>query len=564
MGFADSPQRAALGVVALRGREQIERYIEANAEGSADWSLSEFRLSIEQLRSETRLTEDRLREAERLGIPVLLGGKVDGEEDVLSLVPPERARRLRAVPILQARGRVAVALENPLDAQTLEQLDFLARHRVIVLLADSETVSALLAESYDRLEDIHVVHELGLNPGARASEASDRDNERLARERSVVRIIHDILVDALARRASDVHLRPAEEGLDLLYRIDGELQPIRRFLSALAPALISRIKVLGLMNLAEHRKPQDGRCSISLDDGRKPDMRISVMPTIWGEGAVIRLLNTQDSLKDIDGVGFDPHDRALIQRVLERSHGMFLATGPTGCGKSTTLYALLLELRRQALNILTIEDPVEYRIDGVQQMQVNRAADFSFASALRNMLRHDPDAIMVGEIRDRETASIAVDAALTGHLLLSTLHTNTAATTITRLLDLGVESYLLRSCLLAVLAQRLVRLNCPNCRQPDSGEPHMRQALGVAPDEVFQRGRGCESCNGVGTRGRRAVYELMEITPEIRRLIVPGAEADRIHEAGLAQGMRSITGAALELARRGEISLAEAYRVRTD
>jgi type IV pilus assembly protein PilB len=564
MGFADTPLRAATGVVALRGRHEIERYIEASADGSADWALADLRHPIEQLKAQTRLTDERLREAERLGIPVLLGCELNSEEGVLSLVTPERARRLRAVPVLQSKGRVAVALENPVDAHTVEQLDFLARHRVITLLADSDTLGALLADSYDRLEDIHVVRELGLDPGARSAEASDRDNERLARERSVVRIIHDLLVDALARRASDVHLRPTEGGLELLYRIDGELQPIRRFLPALAPALISRIKVVGLMNLAEHRRPQDGRCSILLDDGRRPDMRISIMPTIWGEGAVIRLLNTSDSLKDIDGIGFDARDRALIQRVLERSHGMFLATGPTGCGKSTTLYALLLELRRRALNILTVEDPVEYHIDGLQQMQVNRAADFTFASALRNMLRHDPDVIMVGEIRDRETAGIAVDAALTGHLLLSTLHTNTAATTITRMLDLGVESYLLRSSLLAVLAQRLVRVNCRQCREPEAGEAHMREALGVAPEEQFQRGRGCSACNGQGVRGRRAVYELMEVTPEIRRLIVPGAEADRIHEAGLAQGMRSITQSALELARQGEITLAEAYRVRTD
>ncbi len=564
MGFADTPRGGTTGVIALGGLEDIETYVAATAQGSTDWSLLALRHPIEHLKTLSRLTEARLAEAEQLELPVLLTPVLDGDEATLALVPPTRARQLRAVPLMRIKGRIAVAMENPLDAAALEQLDFLSRQRVVPLLADSDVVSALLAMSYDRIEDIHVVRELGLDPGLRSSESSDRDNERLARERSVVRIIHDLLVDALARRASDVHLRPAEEGLELLFRIDGQLQPVRRFLPALAPALISRIKVIGLMNLAEHRRPQDGRCSINLDDGRKPDMRISIMPTVWGEGAVIRLLNTADSLKDIDGIGFSPHDRAVITRVMERSHGMFLATGPTGCGKSTTLYALLLELRRRALNILTIEDPVEFHIAGLQQMQVNRAADFSFASALRNMLRHDPDVIMVGEIRDRETAGIAVDAALTGHLLLSTLHTNTAATTVTRLLDLGVESYLLRSSLLAVLAQRLVRLNCADCREADVGEQHMREALGVAEGERFQRGRGCPSCNGHGVRGRRAVYELLEVTPELRKLIVPGAEADRIHEAALASGMRSITQSALELARAGEITLAEAYRVRTD
>jgi len=564
MGFADSTRARAQGVIALGGLEDIETYVGATAQGNADWSLGPLRHPLEHLKTLTRLTDARLIEAEQLGLPVLLSPVLDGEEATLALVPPARARQLRAVPLLRINGRIAVAMENPLDAAALEQLDFLSRQRVVPLLADSEVLGKLLAMSYDRIEDIHVVRELGLDPGLGVSETSDRDNERLARERSVVRIIHDLLVDALARRASDVHLRPAEDGLELLYRVDGELLPVRRFLPALAPALISRIKVIGLMNLAEHRRPQDGRCSLTLDDGRKPDMRISIMPTVWGEGAVIRLLNTADSLKDIDGIGFSTQDRAVIRRVMERSHGMFLATGPTGCGKSTTLYALLLELRRRALNILTVEDPVEYHITGLQQMQVNRAADFTFASALRNMLRHDPDVIMVGEIRDRETAGIAVDAALTGHLLLSTLHTNTAATTITRLLDLGVESYLLRSSLLAVLAQRLVKVNCPHCREPETGETHMRQALSVAEQERFQRGRGCPECGGHGIKGRRAVYELLEVTPEIRRLIVPGAEADRIHEAALAGGMRSITQSALDLARTGEITLAEAYRVRTD
>jgi type IV pilus assembly protein PilB len=242
----------------------------------------------------------------------------------------------------------------------------------------------------------------------------------------------------------------------------------------------------------------------------------------------------------------------------------FVPKNKLGCGKSTTLYAMLLELRNQRINNLTIEDPVEFFIDDIQQMQVNRAVDFTFASAMKNFLRHDPDVIMVGEIRDRETASIAIESALTGHLLLSTLHTNTAATTITRLLDLGVEAYLLRASLAAVVSQRLVRLTCQHCKFPDPGEPHIREALAVDPSEVFYSGRGCFHCEGLGMYQRQAVYEFMVLTPRLRSLIVPSAQSDEIHRVAIIEGMVPITQAALAMARKGLISLAEAWRVRSD
>lgn len=502
--------------------------------------------------------------ARHLGLPLVRLEALRPEPEALALLDPHLARSLRAVPLCVRHGAVAVAMENPAAHQAQSVLGFLSRHRVAPLVASAADIREAIARCYDQVEDRRVALQLGLDPGSHAVVASEQEALRLAREQPVVQLVHGLIAEAVERRASDIHLRPGERGADLLYRIDDELVPVRRLMRALIPAVVSRVKVIAGMNLAEHRKPQDGRCRFALPDGREVDLRVSVLPTVFGESLVVRLLDARENLWGLDQLGLSPEDRRRVDDAMTRSHGMFLATGPTGCGKSTTLYAMLLALRERRINILTIEDPVEFHVADVQQMQVNRAADFTFASALRNVLRHDPDVIMVGEIRDHETAEIAVESALTGHLLLSTLHTNTAATTVTRLLDLGVEAYLLRASLLAVLSQRLVRLTCAHCREVEEVDAHVREALGVGADEVFHRGRGCSRCEGLGVHRRRAVYELMVVTPRIRALIVPGAEADAIHRAAVEEGMVPITQAAVALARQGLISLDEAWRVRAD
>ncbi|GAB2668602.1 GspE/PulE family protein [Arenimonas aestuarii] len=509
-------------------------------------------------------TEAHFHKARALGVPLVRLDDLAPDQAATSLIRPEVARSLRAVPLLVRGGNVAVAMEDPGNNEALSTLDFLSRQRVRALLATPREIREAIARHYDRVEDQDIARQLGVDPAGTTVETSEQEAQRLSREKPVVRIVHGLIADAVARRASDIHLRPGENGTDVLYRIDDEMVPVRRLMRSLHPAVTSRVKVLGSMNLAEHRKPQDGRTTFTLDDGREVDLRISVLPAVFGESVVIRLLDTNESLWDLDQLGLTEDDRRRIEDVMGRSHGMFLTTGPTGCGKSTTLYAMLLELRKQRINILTIEDPVEFYIDEIQQMQVNRAAQFTFASAMRNFLRHDPDVIMVGEIRDRETAAIAVESALTGHLLLSTLHTNTAATTVTRLLDLGVEAYLLRASLLAVMSQRLVRLTCTYCKDVEDVDPHIRESLGVGPEEVFHAGRGCSHCEGLGLFKRRAVYEFMVVTPRIQSLIVPGAEADRIHATALEEGMVPLTQAAVNLARQGLISLTEAWRVRAD
>ncbi len=547
-------------LLVLRSMAAIQRYLDNYPDSPCEAHDATW-LTLDQWLAEgDDCDEERFQRAVQLGYPAL---RVPGDEDrgVTRALTPTLARRLRAVPTQRAKGLVAVAMEDCRNHESMQQLNFLLRERVLPLVATAQVMRELIARYYDHEEDLAIVGQLGLDP---SYETNETEAERLAREMPIVRIVAELIQDAVHRRASDIHIRPGMQGADVLYRIDDELVPVRRFLRSLLPVLVSRIKVIAEMNIAERRRPQDGRTSVVLEGERKIDMRVSVLPTVFGESVAIRLHDMGGGLLTLEQLGLSETDRTRLDDVLGRSHGMFLATGPTGSGKSTTLYAALLELRKQRINILTIEDPVEFHLEDVQQMQVNRAAGFTFASAMRNFLRHDPDVIMVGEMRDRETAGIGVESALTGHLVLSTLHTNTAASTITRLLDLGVESYLLRASLLAVMAQRLVRRTCPHCRQVETIDPHMREKLGVGADEVFHIGRGCTHCEGLGVRGRRAVYELMIVTPAIQKLIVPLAEMDLIHQTAVSEGMTPLTQAAVNLARTGAISLAEAWRVRAE
>ena len=555
----------ATAPILIEDRAGLEAHLDRYLTGIGAPQAGARRIELDHwLQSGPDAGETQYRMAQRLGLPLVRLDQIEASDEAIQVFASATVRSLRAVPLLLKRGAVAVALENPGDAETLSKLEFISKQRVVPVIATAGAIHAAIGQLYDQVQDRAIARQLGLDPNARADDLDAREGERLAEEKPVVKLVADMIAEAVRRRASDIHIRPGEHFADLLYRIDDELVPVRRFLRALLPAIASRVKVLARMNVAEHRKPQDGRATFRLDDGKAVDMRISIMPAIHGESVVIRLLDTAESLRRMDQIGLSDVDEQRLTDVMNRSHGIFLVTGPTGCGKSTTLYAMLLELRKQRINILTIEDPVEYHIGDIQQMQVNRPADFTFANAMRNFLRHDPDVIMVGEIRDRETAGIAIESALTGHLVLSTLHTNTAATAVTRLLDLGVEPFLLRASLLAVMAQRLVRRICTHCKETATPEAHIREVMGADPGEVFYHGRGCAHCEGLGVRGRVAVYELLVVTQAIVHEIVPGAAADRIHELALQQGMTPLTKAALKLARDGVISLEEAYRVRTE
>ena len=556
--------RAEAPLVIRRTQDDVRRWLKGGHGQSLDPIDGDERISGAEamaLRRDDPELATIIERALSLGLPVFEADEIEIEPMARDLLPAPVSRRLGVLPVVASGQLLAVLMS---DVEAGHTVEFIVRHRVVPILARPNLINQGLSTQYDRTEDEAMIRRLGLDSrGGVGSEVQQLEAERLSTEQPVVKIIADIIDRAIQRRASDIHIRPGQDTFELLYRIDGDLVPIRRFLPALLPAFVSRIKVIGGMNLAEHRVPQDGRASATSGD-MTVDLRISIIPTIHGEAVVIRILNAAFGLRSVAEIGFGPRDEQLFRDILARSQGMLLVTGPTGSGKSTTLYAAVLECRKQNVNIITVEDPVEAKIDGILQVQINRAAGLSFARTLRNILRHDPDVVMVGEIRDQETAEIAVESALTGHLVFSTLHTNNAATTITRLLDLGVMPYLLKSTLLGVLAQRLARRNCKHCKVPEPVDPHVREVLGVGREETFWVGQGCPKCDGRGVRGRIGIYELLEVTPEISALIVPGADANAIHDLAQKQGMTSITRAAVEIARSGVISLQEAFSVRVD
>ncbi|MFZ5724214.1 MAG: GspE/PulE family protein [Pseudomonadota bacterium] len=497
----------------------------------------------------------------QLGLPLVRLGNFDIDLTAIDLLPQDQVRQLRIMPLLHIDERLVVATADPNNIDTINQLAFISGHVIEPVLATPDDIELAIAVWYAPLDDkilVAQIEEMSVSPLNSAADV--RHTEQLAHEKPTVRLVNNIILDAIQRRASDIHLCPREGSVELLFRIDGSLIPVRRFSRSLLPAIISRIKVISGLDISERRLPQDGRARVN-SHNRIIDLRISIIPAINGESVVIRILDTAAGLKTLPEIGFNEHDAARLQLLLARSQGLLLVTGPTGSGKTTTLYAALQEVRRRAVNIITVEDPVEYHLDGVRQIQVNHAAGYTFARALRHILRHDPDVIMIGEIRDTETARIAVESALTGHIVLSTLHTNSAATTITRLLEIGIEPYLLNATLMGVLAQRLVKRNCTHCAAPEEVGNAVRLELGVGPDEQFVCGTGCSHCGGTGFHGRSAVYELLEVTPALRERIHAGVLEREIEETARAEGMTPLTTQALALARRGITPLSEVLRV---
>ncbi len=494
------------------------------------------------------------------GIPYVNLRQMDIDPKAVSLVPATFARSHLVIPLHQEGDRLLVAVSDPTDHPTFEILRFIVGRVLEIAVAPAEDIARAISQYYGGEEEKNALAEMVVT-GEIDAPVDVKQAEKLANEKPVVQLVQNLLTDAMARHASDIHIRPCEHVANVFFRVDGVLQKIRTLNKNLLPSVVSRIKILGNMDIAEHRLPQDGRSQVSFL-GKRIDLRLSIIPSIHGESVVIRLLDTQFALHHLQDLGFTEHDAVKIKHMLTQSHGLFLVTGPTGSGKSTTLYTALEQVRSPQVNIVTVEDPVEYHLDGITQIQVNHSTGYSFAKALRHILRHDPDVIMVGEIRDEETAKMAVESALTGHLVLSTLHTNSAGATIARLLEIGVAPYLVSSVLLGVLAQRLTRKNCPHCLGEEDVDEDVRKLMGVAPEEKFYVGKGCDQCFGTGVHGRMAVYELLTLTRNIREKIGQRASADEIYDVAIKDGMTPLTQNALQAARAGKIALKEAYRVR--
>jgi general secretion pathway protein E len=472
---------------------------------------------------------------------------------------PRFLRDARAVPLRQTPSGVEIAFVDPLDAYVAKALAFALNCAVTPVVARTSDVEAAL----DRLYGAPNVPQEE-DPGADDNDADVERLKDLASDAPVVRAVNSLIARASEAHASDIHIEPTESAIKVRFRIDGALREEETLPAHLKSALVSRIKVMSGLNIAERRLPQDGRLRLAVR-GQEIDFRVATSPTIHGEAVVLRILDRSNLALEFEKLGFDEELLVRYRRVLAQPHGILLVTGPTGSGKTTTLYASLATLNTSERKILTIEDPIEYRLAGINQTQVKPQIGLDFAAALRSFLRQDPDVMMVGEIRDLETAQVAIQSALTGHMILSTLHTNTAASSVTRLLDMGVEPFLITSTLNAVLAQRLVRRLCPQCRTTTVLSREAIESLGLDAAAMggmqFYRPHGCSACGNTGFRGRIALFELLEMDDEISRLILVRAEVREVQRAAVSAGMRTMLADGIAKAQAGLTTVEEILRV---
>lgn len=491
-----------------------------------------------------------------MGVPTIDLEHIPLQQEALQRLPANLTRRLELLPICADNGVLVVACHHLPSPEEIAEVEFAARGSVHFVLAATGPLREALFRHYEAtLEpDAHSLFTAGSSPTPTLS----LEEERLANRPPIIRLVNSILQDAIDQRASDIHLRPEREVVDLTYRIDGSLVPVQQLKRSLLSAVVSRLKVLAKLNIAEHRVPQDGHIQVQYQQ-QSIDFRLSIIPTVWGESVVLRVLNKQRGLRALHAIGLDANDFDTLQTLLARGSGILLVTGPTGSGKTTTLYAALQEISKRSLNIITVEDPVEYELPGMRQIQLLDAIGFGFPRTLRHILRHDPDVIMIGEMRDEETCRIALEAALTGHLVLSTLHTNDAPGAIVRLKEMGMSPYLIRSSVIGVLAQRLVRTNCPHCRQPELVSPALRETLGLRSDDVFYAGVGCSHCRHTGFAGRKAIYELFELTEAVQARLNKVLSATELRAMALEAGMRPMFQHGMQFCRSGELSLLELY-----
>ena len=487
------------------------------------------------------------------------------DEAVLNLVPKELVQKYKAMPIGFSEDNanvLQVAMADPMDLMAVDDISIASGLQVEPLLSFEDDLDNVIGKNYGSAEAMQAAEAYKLEMGVGADEEGNEFDDEIDNS-PIVLLVNQIIEGGVRQRASDIHIEALESNVRVRYRIDGALKQVMTYELNILPAITARIKIIGGMDIAEKRKPQDGRITIIVDR-KEFDVRVSILPTVFGEKTVMRLTSKDGLTKPKAGLGFSEEEIEVFDGILSNPHGIILVTGPTGSGKSTTLYTSLSELNKEEVNIITVEDPVEANINGINQVQVNVKAEMTFAAALRSILRQDPDIIMIGEIRDGETAKIAVQAAITGHLVVSTLHTNSAASTVTRIIDMGIEPYVAGDALVGVIAQRLVRRLCTSCRIPRLADDDEKVILGVKdPDDdvVIYEPDGCPLCNDTGYSGRIGVYEMMPVSKALQAVIAKGATADVIEKQALEEGMSTLKMSAARHVLRGTTSMAEMKKI---
>jgi type IV pilus assembly protein PilB len=547
------------------------------SQDQAQKALADQRRSGERLATVlTRLafiTEDELLDflSRKYGIPVINLGRVEVDSDILRLVRKEIVQKYQVFPVRKVGNTLTLALSDPTVVLAIDDVQFATGLHVIPVLAAESAIRAAIDHNYSsgvedikKLIDQESTGETSLELLDKATKVDIAELGREAEEAPTIRFVNLIIADAIRKRASDIHLEPYEKVFRVRYRIDGVLHDMMNPPKQMEPAILSRVKIMANLDIAERRLPQDGRLSVKFQN-REIDLRVSSLPTIYGEKIVMRVLDKGSVVLDLTRLGFEEDDLNRFKKVITTPYGMILVTGPTGSGKSTTLYAAIATINNPDINIITAEDPVEFNIAGINQVLVREDIGYNFAAALRAFLRQDPDVVLVGEMRDLETAQIAIRAALTGHLVFSTLHTNDAPSTVTRLQDMGIPPFLISSSLLLVIAQRLVRRICLECREPVQVPVSALIDVGFRPEEAESvraySGKGCATCANTGYKGRIAVHEVMWMIPELQEAIVRQRPANEIKDIAVKAGMRTLRQTGLKKVANGLTTIDEVLRV---
>ncbi|PIQ89024.1 MAG: type II secretion system protein GspE [Candidatus Omnitrophica bacterium CG11_big_fil_rev_8_21_14_0_20_42_13] len=508
-----------------------------------------------------------------LGFPCIELSQLEIEPEILETIPAQTARHYQIIPLSKRKDFLTVVMADPLDIFVIDDIRALTGYKIIPLIASSEDIAASLERYYGSsdqstfntvLKDISDFQIELIKKDDKEDSLDAGTLIQLSQEAPVIKITNMILEDAIKLKASDILIEPFDRAMRIRFRVDGSLREKESPPKSLHASIISRIKVISNLNISEHRIPQDGRFKIRIE-GREVDFRVSILPSSFGEKAALRILDRSSTTLDIDQLGFSNRDLELIKRNALRPHGMILVTGPTGSGKTTTLYSLLNLINKPQLNIITVEDPVEYQLAGINQVNIREEVGLTFASSLRSILRQDPDIIMVGEIRDFDTADIAIKSALTGHLVLSTLHTTTAAGSIVRLVNMGVEPFLIVSSVVCAIAQRLVRVICPKCKEAYTLNEESLDKLNIKHPKgkpaVFYRGKGCAACLNSGYKGRISIGEIFTLDTAVKDLIINAAEEHKIKESARASGMQTLRESGMEKAYAGITTIEEVLKV---